>query len=152
MEDLTDTGIERVLTDNGVGTLSLVDGETPYGFPVSFGYGDGEANFLFQMQESADSRKFAAMRSNQNASLSVYQQREGPPMRWESVILSGELYEIPENEEAEAFARLADNAVFAPNFDVFGVDPEEIDLHYFGLPADDISGRVYATHELYVRD
>ncbi|WP_096391309.1 pyridoxamine 5'-phosphate oxidase family protein [Halopenitus persicus] len=149
MKPLDEAEIEEVLIDNGLGVLSLVEGTEPYGIPMSFGYGDEMISFMMQREGDAESRKMAALESNPTACLTVYEHEEGPPERWRSVIVTGELYEIPDDEEGEAFFNLADNAVFAPDFDVLNVSPEEIDLRYIGLTIEDISGREYSPLAVY---
>jgi nitroimidazol reductase NimA-like FMN-containing flavoprotein (pyridoxamine 5'-phosphate oxidase superfamily) len=149
MEPLDEAEIENVLVDNGLGVLSLVEGTDPYGIPMSFGYGDGTVSFMMQREGGSESRKMAAFETNPSACLTVYEHKDGPPERWRSVIVSGELYEIPEDEEGEAFFNLADNAVFAPEFDVLNLSPEEIDLRFIGLTTEEISGREYAPPAAY---
>jgi nitroimidazol reductase NimA-like FMN-containing flavoprotein (pyridoxamine 5'-phosphate oxidase superfamily) len=149
MKPLDEEQIEQVLVDNGLGVLSLVEETDPYGIPMSFGYGDGMISFMMQREESSESRKMAAFEANPSACLTVYEHKEGPPERWRSVLVTGELYEIPEDEEGEAFFNLADNAVFAPEFDVLNISPEEIDLQYIGLTTEDLSGREYSPLAVY---
>lgn len=149
MKSLDEEEIEKVLVDNGLGVLSLVDGTDPYGIPMSFGYGNDMISFMMQREEQSESRKIAAFESNPSACLTVYDHKEGSPERWRSVIVTGELYEIPEDEEGGAFFNLADNAVFAPDFDVLNIAPEEIDLHYIGLAIEEISGREYSPPAVY---
>ncbi|SDY71466.1 pyridoxamine 5'-phosphate oxidase family protein [Halopenitus persicus] len=149
MKPLEEEEIEKVLVDNGLGVLSLVEETNPYGIPMSFGYGDGMISFMMQREGGSESRKMAAFESNPSACLTVYEHKEGPPERWRSVIVTGELYEIPEDEEGEAFFNLADNAVFAPEFDVLNISPEEIDLQYIGLTTEELSGREYSPLAVY---
>ena len=148
MKLLDSEAIEDVLRTNGLGVLSLIDGDRPYGLPMSFGYADGRVSFMLQTESAMENRKFRAIESNPTACLTVYDGRPDRNQTWRSVIVTGDLYEIPEEELGEAFFALADNAVFAPDFDVLDVPVEDIDLRYVGLTVDDISGRVYSAPDV----
>lgn len=143
MRQLDDTEIEATLTEVGLGVLSLVDGDQPYGIPVSFGYADGEVSFMLQFNTSTESRKLGALSTNPRACLTVYQHDPGPPEVWRSVVITGELFEQSPDKEGEAFFALADNAAFAPDYNVFDAPVDQLDLRFFGLDSDDVSGREY---------
>jgi nitroimidazol reductase NimA-like FMN-containing flavoprotein (pyridoxamine 5'-phosphate oxidase superfamily) len=145
MNDLSREQIDEVLTRNGVGVLSMVDGEQPYGIPMSFGY-DGESlTFAMQFGTGYGGRKTKAVKSNNNVSLTVYEtvERANPdvPVKWRSVIITGELTEVEEADRDEAFAALAANADFAPDLTVWGVPFDEVELALYTLDPEEITGR-----------
>lgn len=143
MRKLDEADIEATLTEVGLGVLSMVDGDQPYGIPVSFGYVDGEVSFMLQFNTDTENRKFTALSTNPRSCLTVYQHDLGPPEAWRSVIITGELFERPPDEEAKAFFALADNAAFAPDYNVFDAPVDQLDLRFFGLEIDEISGREF---------
>ena len=149
MRELEKEEKEEVLLQNGIGVLSLVNGDQPYGIPMSFGYGNDEVSFMMQASETAESRKISILESNPNACLTVFDHDPGPPQTWRSVVIRGPIFEIDEEDEDTAFFNLADNAEFAPDFNVLGIPVDEIDLRYFGLSIEQSSGREYSPMELY---
>jgi nitroimidazol reductase NimA-like FMN-containing flavoprotein (pyridoxamine 5'-phosphate oxidase superfamily) len=145
MNELSRDEIDEVLIRNGVGVLSMVDGEQPYGIPMSFGY-DGESlTFAMQFGTGYGGRKTQSVQSNNNVSLTVYEkvERADPdaPDEWRSVIISGELTEVEEANRDEAFAALAANADFAPDLTVWGIPFDEVELTLQTLEPEDITGR-----------
>lgn len=143
MRQLDDIDIENILTDVGLGVLSVIDENQPYGIPVSFGYANGEISFMLQFNTDTESRKLAALSDNPHACLTVYQHDVGPPEAWRSVVITGELFERTPDEEGEAFFSLADNAAFAPDYNVFDTPVNQLDLRFFGLSMDEVSGREF---------
>mgnify|MGYP000473994972 CR=1 FL=1 len=143
MRQLDDAEIDETLQTVGIGTLSMVDGEQPYGIPVPFGYGDGEINFLLQTDRGAESRKLTALGENARVCLTAVDEEQEPEV-WRSVVVTGELVAVPVEREADAINALADNAAFAPGYSVVDAPPESIDLHVFRLEPTEISGREFS--------
>ena len=143
MRQLDDTEIDETLQAVGIGTLSMVDGDQPYGIPVPFGYDDGEISFLLQSDRGAESRKLAALAENARVCLTAVDERQEPEV-WRSVVVTGELVELPVGEEDDAVAALADNATFAPGYSVVDAPAETVDLHVFRLEPSEISGREFS--------
>jgi nitroimidazol reductase NimA-like FMN-containing flavoprotein (pyridoxamine 5'-phosphate oxidase superfamily) len=100
--------IDHLLTEKGVGALSLTDGETPYTIPISFGY-DGESRlyFLF-VGHSEEGRKASYADSTAKAGFLVFD--VASETEWRSVIAEGELGRIRPEEWDDAREAMAANA------------------------------------------
>jgi nitroimidazol reductase NimA-like FMN-containing flavoprotein (pyridoxamine 5'-phosphate oxidase superfamily) len=145
MKQLAPEDIDEILTRNGVGVLSLVDGDRPYAIPMSFGYTGDDVMIPMQLGMGYGGRKQRCIESNRNVCLCVYE--SDPEDGWRSVVITGEIYEIEAAESEEAFSGLADNAEFAPDLDVWGAPFEDVDLELFGIDVTDRSGRAFSFSE-----
>jgi hypothetical protein len=107
-------GIDAFLAEQGVGVLSLADGDEAYGVPVSFGY-DGEATLYFVFLRLGEhSRKEAFAERTDRASLVAY---EAPGKHeWRSVIASGPIRRIDDDEWDALRAAIEDTAWYPSLF------------------------------------
>lgn len=105
--ELDQPGIDEVLTDAGVGVLSMSDEGVPYGVPMSFGY-DGEDSLYFVFLGSAELRKETYAEMSDVASFTTFE--INADSSWRSVIVSGPLERITIDEWDEAREAMADNA------------------------------------------
>jgi nitroimidazol reductase NimA-like FMN-containing flavoprotein (pyridoxamine 5'-phosphate oxidase superfamily) len=144
MRELEPEEIDEMLTRNGVGILALVDGSQPYTIPMSFGYDGDEMTFPMQWGRGYDGRKERCVESNTNACFTVYEQDPESSEIWRSIVVTGELYEISEQNREQAFMTLAANGRFAPDLGVWGVPFKEIDLRLYGLKLKDCTGREFS--------
>ena len=105
---LDDAAIDDVLTEMGIGVLSMSADGVPYGVPLSFGY-DGEDTlyFLF-LDASVDLRKETYAEQADTVSFTTFD--VDPDGSWRSVIVSGSLDRILIGEWDAARAAMADNA------------------------------------------
>lgn len=146
MRGLSEDGIEEVLTRNGVGVLSLFGEPYPYAIPMSFGYDSDEPTLVVQFGGGDGSRKRRCLETNPNVCFTVYE--KPAPDTWRSVVITGSLHAIPDEERDRAFAVLAANATFPWDVRVWGVPLEEAELTLYRLAIDDCTGREFAmTHE-----
>lgn len=141
MEELDREAIDEVLSINGLGTLSLVDGDQPYGIPISFGYDERHPTLVMHWGTGYGGRKSEIIQSNPRASVSVYEHEPDPPRTWRSVIVSGQLRRVPDEQTERAYQALGANAEFAPDFGVWGVPLEDVDLVLMQLEIEQLSGR-----------
>jgi hypothetical protein len=106
--ELDATEIGDVLTDVGVGILSMSAEGVPYGVPLSFGYdGDDRLYFLF-LDASAEFRKETYAEQSDIASFTTFD--IDPDGSWRSVIVAGPLDRITIDEWDAAREAMADNA------------------------------------------
>jgi nitroimidazol reductase NimA-like FMN-containing flavoprotein (pyridoxamine 5'-phosphate oxidase superfamily) len=112
---------------------------------MSFGYDSDQAVFPMQWGGGYNGRKNEAIESNPNVCLTIYDQDTEDDTIWRSIVITGELYEIPEDQEQQAYASLAANAQFAPNLGVWGIPFEDVDLRLFGLETKNCTGREFST-------
>ncbi len=111
--EMDDTQVDRTLEELGHGTLSLSrDGEA-YGVPVSFGY-DGERVFLYLLKFGEDSKKLAFGDATETASLTAYEMES--KFDWRSVIVSGSLHDVPDDDVEHMESVMEDNAWFPTIF------------------------------------
>ncbi|WP_138006022.1 pyridoxamine 5'-phosphate oxidase family protein [Halalkalirubrum salinum] len=100
--------INDVLTEMGIGVLSMSAEGVPYGVPLSFGY-DGEDTLYFLFLEaSSDLRKETYAEQAAVASFTTFDVT--PDGSWRSVIVSGSLDRISVDEWDAAREAMAGNA------------------------------------------
>ena len=128
------TEADVLLRDAGVGTLALTDGAEAYSIPESFGY-DGETLY-FQFVYTEESKKMAFIETTDRATLTVC---TDDPAR--SVLVQGSVEPVPEDDEIEAAAAIAENATI-PTLNVYPeTAPGEISMDYYRLRPTEVSGR-----------
>src|SRR6056297_3025926 len=103
-----ESGIDELLTEAGVGVLSMSADGVPYGVPLSFGY-DGDDNLYFVfLGATTELRKETYAEQADIASFTTFD--VGPDGSWRSVIVAGPLDRIEIKEWDTARESLADNA------------------------------------------
>jgi len=106
--ELDESDIDEVLTERGVGVLSMAADGVPYGVPLSFGYdGDDTLYFVF-LGATTELRKETYAEQADIASFTTFD--VGPDGSWRSVIVAGPLDRIEIKEWDTARESLADNA------------------------------------------
>ena len=106
--EMDESAIDDVLTEMGVGILSMSADGVPYGVPLSFGYdGDGSLYFLF-LGATADLRKETYADQSDVASFATFD--VGSDGAWRSVIVSGALDRIGPGDWDAAREAMLDNA------------------------------------------
>ena len=105
--EMDDTGIDELLTDVGMGVLSLSAEGVPYGVPLSFGY-DGDRLYFVFLDASTELRKETYAEQATVASFTTFD--VDPDGSWRSVIVSGPLDRIVIDEWDAAREAMADNA------------------------------------------
>jgi nitroimidazol reductase NimA-like FMN-containing flavoprotein (pyridoxamine 5'-phosphate oxidase superfamily) len=143
MRELSPEEVDEVLVRNGVGVLSLTDGGQPYAVPMSFGYSGDEMTFPMQLGTGYDGRKERCIDSNSRACFTVYERTPAAEVGWRSVVATGRLREIPDDEAERAFSSLAANAEFARDLGVWGVPFEDVELTLYGLDIAECTGREF---------
>lgn len=108
---MDDAEIDRLLTEEGLGVLSMANDDVPYGLPLSFGYG-GEDRLYFVFRGYSESgRKVTYAEQATDVSFLVYDIES--PQEWRSVVITGPFDRIPAEEWAVAREALLDNAFHA---------------------------------------
>lgn len=103
VEELTEYGVNRMddaeirdfLLNQGMGVLGLPSEDVPYLLPMSFGF-DGESRLYFTYVLGDSSRKDRLSARSESACFLVYS--ADTMFVWESVLLTGSLDELPEDE------------------------------------------------------
>lgn len=106
--EVDESDIDEVLTESGVGVLSMTVDSVPYGVPLSFGYdGDDTLYFVF-LGASTELRKEMYAEQTDVASFTTFD--VDPDGAWRSVIVAGPLDRIGIKDWDTAREALADNA------------------------------------------
>lgn len=145
MRRLSQDEIDEVLVRQGVGVLAMAESGHPYAIPMSFGYDPEKSVFPMQWGGGYEGRKTQVIEENPNVCLTVYEQAAEDEAIWRSIIITGELYEIPEEEEQQAYASIASNAQFPPDLGVWGIPFEDVEFRLFGVQEEDFTGREFST-------
>jgi len=144
MRELSAAEIDEVLLQNGIGTLALNDGNTPYPIPMSYGYDGEKPLFVMQFGDGGDSQKIACLETSQTAGFLVYDQTgEGLDTEWRSVVIRGTLKEVEEAASMDGFSALASSAEFAPDMTIWGAALEDTELTLYELKVEERSGRAF---------
>lgn len=150
-EAMEPSEITRFLNDRGTGVLSLVCEGMAYGIPVSFGYDEPNERFGLLLGFGAESQKQDYLETTEIACLTTYEWRS--PVNWRSVIARGELDRIPEDAFEAETGQSGESAASAfltwaktVSLDVFGAPVDEVDIEWYELCVDELTGR-RAAHE-----
>ncbi|WIV68469.1 pyridoxamine 5'-phosphate oxidase family protein [Natrialbaceae archaeon AArc-T1-2] len=127
--------VETFLNEQGTGVLCLARESRAYGIPIAFAYdADGERAIL-DLGFAPESRKREFVDATDEVCLTVYE--HDAPDDWTSVVLSGELVALEEDEIGEEteswFHEVAGD---------IDVDASELELQWYELVAETVSGRV----------
>ncbi|ELZ87610.1 Pyridoxamine 5-phosphate oxidase family protein [Haloferax elongans ATCC BAA-1513] len=113
--EMTDSEIDRMLRDHGVGVLSFADEGVAYGIPISFGYDEERSKLYFVFLRPGDSSKKSDFaEETARASFTVW---EAPSrFEWRSIVAEGELHHIEDDDWERVNEILEDNAWFPSLF------------------------------------
>ena len=128
--------VDAFLAERGYGVLSLADGGTAYGVPVSFGY-DGESKlYLYLIQFGDDSRKLDFADATETACVVTFDVESR--FRWRSVIVTGSLHPLPEDDVELMEEVMNDNAWFPS---LFPPDDPMTAVRRLELHIEEVTGR-----------
>lgn len=106
--ELDDPAIDDVLTETGVGVLSMSADGVPYGVPLSFGYDGSDRLYFVFLGATAELRKETYAEQSDVASFTAFE--VDPDGSWRSVIVAGPIDRITIDEWDSARTAVADNA------------------------------------------
>jgi nitroimidazol reductase NimA-like FMN-containing flavoprotein (pyridoxamine 5'-phosphate oxidase superfamily) len=106
--ELDDPEVDKVLTEVGVGVLSMTADGVPYGVPLSFGYDGDDALYFVFLGATAELRKETYAETADVASFATFEMT--PNGSWRSAIVSGPLERITIDDWDAAREAMADNA------------------------------------------
>lgn len=109
---MTESEIDDLLAEAGVGVLSLANDNVPYGVPMSFGYGGGDRLYVVFVGHTEEMKKVTFAERSAVASFLVYDLAAAD--EWRSVVVSGPFDRIDVDEWDDAREAMADNA-FRPD-------------------------------------
>jgi nitroimidazol reductase NimA-like FMN-containing flavoprotein (pyridoxamine 5'-phosphate oxidase superfamily) len=134
--EMDDAEIDEVLTDVGIGVLSMSSEGVPYGVPLSFGYdGDDRLYFVF-LGASTELRKEAYAEQASVASFTTFD--VNPDGSWQSVIVTGAIDRITIDEWSTAREAMANNAYRSNLFSEYELQENP---NVWALEIQDRSGR-----------
>jgi nitroimidazol reductase NimA-like FMN-containing flavoprotein (pyridoxamine 5'-phosphate oxidase superfamily) len=132
---MPEPAVDQLLRERGIGVLSLANDGVPYGLPLSFGYDDDRAYFLFA-GHTEEGRKARYAEESDEASLLVLDVASGS--EWRSAIVRGPFARATPTEWDAAREAMADNA-YRPDL-LTDVDPQQ-DPRVWVLEVTEKSGR-----------
>jgi len=106
--ELDESGIDDVLTELGVGVLSMSAEGVPYGVPLSFGYDGADRLYFAFLGATAELRKETYAERSDSASFVAFD--VGADGAWRSAVVAGPLHRITPGEWDAAREAMADNA------------------------------------------
>lgn len=117
--EITGTGMdekeaEAFLREQGIGVLSLASDGEAYGLPVSFGYDGGDRLYFVFLRAGEESRKETFAEATERASVTVYDVES--KHAWRSVIASGGIREVDDDEWETVRETIGDNAWYPSLF------------------------------------
>lgn len=134
--EMEEAEIGEMLTQVGVGVLSMSSDGVPYGVPLSFGYdGDDRLYFVF-LGATTELRKETYAEQSEEASFTAFDIE--PDGSWRSVIVAGPLDRITIEDWDAARDALADNAYQSTLFSEYEVQENP---NMWGLEIQRRSGR-----------
>jgi len=134
--EIDDAEIDEVLTEMGMGVLSMSAEGVPYGVPLSFGYdGDDRLYFVF-LDASTELRKERYAEQGDTASFTTFD--VDPDGSWRSVIVAGSLDRITIDEWDTAREAMADNAYQSNLFSTYEIQEN---TNVWALTIEERSGR-----------
>lgn len=96
------------------GILGLAKGGQSYTVPLSFGYEEDLSALYFLFAFEPDSKKREFVETTETATFVVAESEL--PDSWGSILFSGTLAEVPEEDQTTAYAALADHAAFPASY------------------------------------
>jgi nitroimidazol reductase NimA-like FMN-containing flavoprotein (pyridoxamine 5'-phosphate oxidase superfamily) len=132
--------VDEFLGRHGVGVLALANDGEAYALPMSYGYDGGDRFVGLQFAHAPWSRKREFVDTTEAACFVVHETDDD--LSAQSVVVQGRLEHVSDDELDEAFAALADNAVFTALHEA-GVPIEEADLELFWLKPQSLAGRKF---------
>lgn len=128
--------IDKFLTVQGHGVLSLANQGDAYAVPISFGY-DGESRLYFvYLRLGAESKKTSFSEQTNQASFLAYDVQS--KFKWKSVLVSGPLEQVSEAEWETLLTTIDDNAWFPSLFSQ--AEPRQ-DILGWKLQIEEITGK-----------
>jgi nitroimidazol reductase NimA-like FMN-containing flavoprotein (pyridoxamine 5'-phosphate oxidase superfamily) len=134
---MADDEIDDFLGSGGTGVLSIARQNVPYSVPISYGYDPDERVFYLRLGDTPDSERRAFIEATDTARLVVHERVDDT---WKSVIATGELTEVSEEELTGNVATRLREAE-RPLFEIWDESPEEITLVITRLSVDSMTGR-----------
>jgi nitroimidazol reductase NimA-like FMN-containing flavoprotein (pyridoxamine 5'-phosphate oxidase superfamily) len=134
--EMDESAIDDVLTEVGLGVLSMSADGVPYGVPLSFGYDGSDRLYFVFVDASSELRKEAYAEQADLASFTTFD--VDPDGSWRSVIVSGPLDRITIDEWDAARQAMGDNAYRSNLFSEYELQENP---NVWALDIEDRSGR-----------
>lgn len=112
--EMTPAEVDEFLVEQGVGMLALADDGDAYAVPISFGYDGADALYFFLIRFGEDSRKLSYLETTTEATFAVATVESSTS--WKSVVVAGEIEEVPGDERERMEEVMYDNALAARLF------------------------------------
>lgn len=131
---LATEAVSEFLNEQGTGVLSLTNDGRAYGIPVAFAYDADDERAVLDLGFAPESKKREFIEATEEVCLTVYE--HDAPDDWTSVVLTGELEELEDEEVSEDT-----EAWFASVAGDIDVDEANLELQWYAVDAEELSGR-----------
>jgi nitroimidazol reductase NimA-like FMN-containing flavoprotein (pyridoxamine 5'-phosphate oxidase superfamily) len=128
LTEMGDDAIRAFLANRKMGVLGLPTDDIPYLLPMSFGY-DDESALYFTFVGGPESRKRRLIEQADGAGFLAYTAES--PFSWESVLLSGTVEAVPDDEWADIVPVL--EAAWRPDVIEAAMETEAVTVYRFSV-------------------
>lgn len=137
-EDVSTEMAERFFSDRGHGVLSLARDGDGYGLPISFGYDALTDRCIMQFVIGSGGRKRAFLETSETVTLTTYEY--GPDGTWQSVVATGTLSPLSNDEVADRAAAIFFSQAANPDTHT-RLATEGVETEWYALEIESLVGR-----------
>jgi len=137
--EMTDDEAQSLLRAKGHGVLSLGANNRGYGIPLSYGYDADENRIVLEFVNGSESKKQQFAETTDEVTLTVYNHENSE--RWESVIVTGSLQQLTQNDVSDRFAALFFSQAGDAAGDLRWLDWDELERAWYEIQISTITGR-----------
>lgn len=137
-EPLDDYEIKDFLTDRGLGILGLATDGAAYTLPIAFAFDESHDRCILRFVMGPDSKKRRLVADTTTASLTSFEWHGKHD--WKSVVITGPIRQVPDDDLAQAAALFSDLGEEAA-LDVFNKPLDAFETAWFELEIAEITGR-----------
>lgn len=131
--------IDKFLSENETGVLSLARDNEPYAIPISYGYDADSETFFMRLVSTPDSEKRKYLATEPSARLVIYSEKSDGTL-YRSVLAVGKLEAMDPSDLTVSDIEQYGNAR-SPLFEIWGAGKDELDINLYKLEPMEISGR-----------
>lgn len=127
------------LEAQGHGTLCLAAENRGYGIPMSYGYDDENDRLVMELVCTDESKKRQFLQAAEEVTLTTYDHRDRET--WASVVVTGTVHELPEEDVSERYAALFFNQAEDAAGELRWADLKTFDREWYELRIEELTGR-----------
>lgn len=136
---MTKNEARSLLEYQGHGTLCLGADNRGYGIPISYAYEPDGDQIVLEFINAQESKKQQFAERTDEVTLTVYNYESTD--RWESVVVTGTLQQLSEDEVANRFASLFFDQADDAAGDLRWIDWDALERQWYALQVSTLTGR-----------